>query len=165
MTQGSTNHESVFSHVTCDQPIRTTRNWPIKHCNKLKESELIINWKLNAKISENLKLAQIQWCDQSLVIEHVQTNQLSTWEWPIRVLISSSDYWPIRVQHNMWLLGLLILVPVTQSSLPEECRGDTGPGPPVLRSGDGNKTKVMLGYLTAVTGSMNNRQVSYEKYQ
>ena len=57
------------------------------------------------------------------------------------------------------LLGLVLHT--TLSSLPPECLV-SGPGPPQLHPGDGgDRTNVMLGYLTAVRGSMNNRQVGY----
>ena len=50
------------------------------------------------------------------------------------------------------LLSLLVLVQTSTTNLPEECL-TSGPGPPQT-----NRTKVMLGYLTAVTG-MPGRQV------
>ena len=62
---------------------------------------------------------------------------------------------------HCWSIVTLLLTwsPLTLSSLPPECQHDSGPGPPMV-GGKVDKTKVMLGYLTAVTGSMNNRQVS-----
>ena len=50
------------------------------------------------------------------------------------------------------LLSLLILVRTSTTTLPEECL-TSGPGPPQT-----NRTKVMLGYLTDVTGQQG-RQV------
>ena len=50
------------------------------------------------------------------------------------------------------LLTLLLLVQSSSTNLPEECL-TSGPGPPRT-----NRTKVMLGYLTDVTG-MSGRQV------
>ena len=50
------------------------------------------------------------------------------------------------------LLTLLALVRSSTTNLPEECL-TSGPGPPKT-----NRTKVMLGYLTDVTG-MPGRQV------
>ena len=50
------------------------------------------------------------------------------------------------------LLSLLVLVQTSTTNLPEECL-TSGPGPPQT-----NRTKVMLGYLTDVTG-MPGRQV------
>ena len=60
------------------------------------------------------------------------------------------------------MLLLALTLHTTLSSLPPECLV-SGPGPPQLQPGDGggDKTNVMLGYLTAVRGSMNNRQVGY----
>ena len=54
------------------------------------------------------------------------------------------------------LLSLLVLVRTSTTNLPEECL-TSGPGPPQT-----NRTKVMLGYLTAVTG-MPGRQVRPER--
>ena len=50
------------------------------------------------------------------------------------------------------LLTLLLLVQSSSTNLPEECL-TSGPGPPRT-----NRTKVMLGYLTDVTGQ-SGRQV------
>ena len=53
---------------------------------------------------------------------------------------------------TMKLLTLLALVHSSTTNLPEECL-TSGPGPPQT-----NRTRVMLGYLTDVTG-MPGRQV------
>ena len=53
---------------------------------------------------------------------------------------------------RMKLLTLLALVQTSTTNLPEECL-TSGPGPPQT-----NRTKVMLGYLTDVTGQQG-RQV------
>ena len=57
---------------------------------------------------------------------------------------------------RMKLLTLLALVQTSTTNLPEECL-TSGPGPPQT-----NRTKVMLGYLTDVTG-MPGRQVRPER--
>ena len=54
------------------------------------------------------------------------------------------------------LLSLLVLVRTSTTTLPEECL-TPGQGPPQT-----NRTKVMLGYLTDVTGRPN-RQVRPER--
>ena len=54
-----------------------------------------------------------------------------------------------------WLLVCLLPAPAS-SSLPPEC---LEPGSSLTPVTPGDKTLVTLGYLTAVSGSMNNRQV------
>ena len=60
---------------------------------------------------------------------------------------------PCSFEFTEKLLVLLALVQSSTTNLPEECL-TTGPGPPST-----NRTRVMLGYLTDVTG-MPGRQVS-----
>ena len=60
------------------------------------------------------------------------------------------------------LLGLLLVTPLLAiAPLHPDCF-ISGPGPPagVSTQVKENRTKVELGYLTAVTGTMNNRQVT-----
>ena len=57
---------------------------------------------------------------------------------------------------TMKLLTLLALVHSSTTNLPEECL-TSGPGPPQT-----NRTRVMLGYLTDVTG-MPGRQVRWRE--